>query len=259
MEWHGRLRELFLTAYPNRQHEQDFDLMQAFALGLLDTKAREYVLDMIGDGANFTYAQTLAAAQSKIATGAVISGKEKRGGAVSSMGYTNRNDEDTGNRQDRLCWLCKSPNHLKRDCPMLKAARLVANERQGPSHSGRVGKSRPPRGGGANYRGNFRGRGSTRGGGRGGYNGAQHGGYNWKWNSHARGSVNHMARGSGQESEQNVATSQTAEAAAAMEAAEQPEEDEYGTYDPRESALAEQVASIAAEAAQAYLQSQAGN
>ena len=181
LEWHTRLRELHATAYPNRQANQDPDLMQTFALGLCDASASEETLKRIGNGQGVTYAQCLQTAQSQVAVTNLIRKREGKTSGINSM----QGPKEYANTQVRKCFVCDSPLHLKKDCSVIKAVKSVLREWgiQGNSGQGNSGRVEKPRGGyqgrgnyrGGNYRGNFY-RGNR--GGRGGF---------------SRGSINEMS------------------------------------------------------------------
>ena len=105
LQFHGRLRNLFSTAYPDRNVQNDSDLMNGFALGLIDAKAREKVMDAIADNPEFTYDLCLTNAQSKLAVNSVL-GKADGGSTSGTMGSMQSSTSDKG-QSNRLCYACK--------------------------------------------------------------------------------------------------------------------------------------------------------
>ena len=161
LQFHSRLRDLFNTAYQERNAEEDSDLMNTFALGLADVKAREKVLDAISDNDNFTYTQCLARAQAKIAVNSVL------GTPASGSNPGGINSLQGADEGGRKCFVCKEAGHLKKDCPYWAAVKYAMNSNNTASNprvqQGRVGKFNS-RGGFSNFRGRgggFRGRGGN--------------------------------------------------------------------------------------------------
>ena len=189
LQWHSRLRELFLTAYPDRAAgvANDYDLKHQFAMGLIDQNARIFVLERMTND-DFTYTNCLTAAQNKIAVTAVVSQSEPK---ASTSGVNNMNTE--ANKNVRRCYCCQSTGHLKRDCPYMKAVRYCLDSQSGKGqNNGYIDKNstRPPGHSFNGFRGQFRGRGR----GRGGFRGRGRGGFG----RHYGGSVNQVSANSTQ-------------------------------------------------------------
>lgn len=61
MDWHGRLRAIFIRAYPNRNAANDDQLICAFISGIADPAIKMFILE----GAPNTYIDALTWAQNK--------------------------------------------------------------------------------------------------------------------------------------------------------------------------------------------------
>ena len=167
LQFHSRLRDLFNTAYQDREAEQDPDLMNAFALGLIDVRAREKVLDAISEAENFTYTLCLARAQSKLAVNSVLGGSSSGQGAGSINSLAGQGQGDEGGRK---CFACKEAGHLKKDCPYWNVMRYMnsgSSSSNARVQQGRIGKPQ-----GRGQWGGYRGRGNG-----GGFRGRHYGNY----------------------------------------------------------------------------------
>ena len=166
--WHGRLRTLFIRAYPAQAGDlNDNDVViRKFILGLSNSTIKTYVLD----GAPVTFAAALERAQNKAATEATVAGSVPPGGKIvaidtPSTAQANRNLRRRGPEAQmgpaspvQLCWTCGKAGHYSRECRSGGAA---------SAGNAAVGAVRRGRGRG---RGTRAGRGQT-GRGRGRFNG----------------------------------------------------------------------------------------
>jgi len=130
-QFHGRCREMFLRANPGQNVANSPQLIQAFALGLIDTDVSRFVLDQ--GPATFIEASNLA--QTKTATEAALAMRHKNAGR--SIHALNDQAEDTGvprnkgtyamrsrtgNRPRGVCFFCKKSGHMRRDCESYQKA-----------------------------------------------------------------------------------------------------------------------------------------
>lgn len=171
-QYHGRVREMFQRAYPNVMVENSMQLIQTFALGLLDTEVCRFVLDRDP----LTYAVASNLAQTKGATEASL--QTRRTGSGRGMHHLGDLEEGqiqtSTNPVDMIattggppkCFYCGSIDHMRPDCPAYKkaqeyfASRGTDNNRtnfpanRGPDNRVRTpaaGRGRPsPRGSGGN-------------------------------------------------------------------------------------------------------------
>lgn len=147
INWHGRLRVLFVRAFPAQaaNAEQNEQLIRKYMLGLTSTTIKTHVLD----GAPATYADALARAQNKAATEATVAGSAIPGGKVMQIGaidtpstaQANRNLRRRGPEpqvgapsQVQLCWSCGKAGHYSRECRSgggVNAAAAVGAVRRG--------------------------------------------------------------------------------------------------------------------------------
>lgn len=126
-EWHGRLRELFIRAYPGQAVETSAFLIQHFAMHMIDETVAGFVVDR--DPQTYTMAGDYA--QQKAATNMAFAAKH-RAGNLNNIGLHALNDGTNG--QARVCWHCQGP-HLRGDCPAYKKS--LEKERPRSSRDGR--------------------------------------------------------------------------------------------------------------------------
>jgi len=165
LSWHTRLRELFTRAYPAKadHSDTDEDLINKFVLGL----AHPVVRDRTWDSHPYTFSLALETATSKAAgvlimrqtagfgrgggsnDGAVLGITET--GAVADLAALDGAGGGNPARGGRPleCFVCRSRDHLKRDCP----------DRAKGRRGGGGGSSWRGRGRSSGGRGNFRSRG----------------------------------------------------------------------------------------------------
>ena len=148
-DFHGRLRELFMRAYPDYANDAEAStiLIDQFTRGLVDRVIAQYVADQ--NPGNYTDALTFA--ENRFAN------DQSRGihqiAAMSPNGFMAAIGQGA-----QLCYYCNKPGHIKRDCFSFLRAQ---------------GKPVPTRGTFRGRRAGRRGRGGRGGrgrGGRGGYN-----------------------------------------------------------------------------------------
>ena len=163
LEWHTRLRELFVRAYPGDNMETSAILINHFIRHLKNPRILDHCY-MVNPA---TYNAALTEATNKAAANAMINymggGKMTGTGGAFNLNAINRTLEG--------CWTCGSDDHFQRTCPKRKQLSGRQSSRgSGPrpkdarkkreEDGGNRGRRRPPRG---NRRGGQRGRGNSRG------------------------------------------------------------------------------------------------
>lgn len=115
-QWHGRLREMFIRAYPNEAVETSLGLITMFSMNMINEEVGQFVADRDPQ----TYMEASNFAQQKAATALAFASKHK-GGHMNNLGL-NALREGTNNGQgNRVCWWCEGP-HLQRECASFKKA-----------------------------------------------------------------------------------------------------------------------------------------
>ncbi len=129
MDWHSRLRAVFIRAYPNRDAATDDQLIRAFIAGISDPAIKMFVLE----GAPDTYVQALTRAQNKEAMLLTVQqmGRPTNGGrrgGINNIADTStqinafgQGEAPTTNRKG-ACFFCRRPGHFVKDCLVLKRA-----------------------------------------------------------------------------------------------------------------------------------------
>ena len=138
-QWHGRLRQIFIRAYPNDAANVEASqlLRQTFALGLTDTETSRYVLDRVPPN----YAAALNLAQQKQATEAALAHRRK--GGVNQIGQPARYPPFANQNPGRKCWFCNQAGHLKQQCEGYKKSLQNGGGRGGRGRGrGRGGRGR---------------------------------------------------------------------------------------------------------------------
>lgn len=184
ISWHGRLRVLFVRAFPDQQANADNaeQLIRRFILGLSSTVIKTYVLDHNPQ----TYAAALDHANDKAATEAAVAGQQVAGGKISAMDpmdpdaslnfvYDGTSTPSTAQANQRLrkmgpagapsssapssaplCWNCGKAGHYQRDCRQNPAVSAVRRGR-GRGRGARGGRGQPGKGRGSRSGGSGRG------------------------------------------------------------------------------------------------------
>lgn len=150
LEWHSRLRDLFLRAYPGAGVDIDPGgqlLRDQYAKGLDNPAIREFVFDR----RPATYAASLEAAQSKQATVLLMATTKKS--ATPSVNAMASNTSSPTLSSDS-CFFCEKAGHFLRQCPLLDKARTLLSDQQKKPDAPKGGRGR-----GKNNRGRGRGRG----------------------------------------------------------------------------------------------------
>ena len=154
MDWHGRLRSVFIRAYPNRNAANDDQLIRAFISGIADPAIKMFVLE----GAPDTYAAALTRAQNKEAMLLTVRQMGQlqlgpRRGAIHQIGGAEEEEEDPaavmfvqgGDGKKGVCFFCTKPGHFAKDCYLLKKAEIFLKRMKGekaPSGQGNAGQNR---------------------------------------------------------------------------------------------------------------------
>lgn len=109
-QWHGRLREMFVRAYPDDAMETSQGLITAFASGLIDQTVAVHVLDHAPE----TYMAATDLAQMKAATTITLAAAHGKG-HIHHMGLNALHDSSG----PATCWYCAGA-HLRSDCAAYK-------------------------------------------------------------------------------------------------------------------------------------------
>ncbi len=156
LEWHARIRSLFLRAYPGQAADgvgaAGIPLRERFIKGLESDVIKEYVWDH----RPADYAACLASAQNKMATltmmadatGGTTKKKKDAAGSVSFIsGAAKGKNAGQGGRASGAssggaagglstsCFLCQEKGHFLRDCPYLGKARASLTKKEGKKDS----------------------------------------------------------------------------------------------------------------------------
>jgi hypothetical protein len=162
LQWHARVRSLFIRAYPNEAAgaEDNVHLIDKFIVGCGDEAVKEYT-HLQGPA---TYAAALTAAHNQAATKSVLAasragmstaykanrGKTGQGLFALNGGYQPGFQQKELDSRIKACYFCKDPSHLRDACELFKQAKEMANaaaRAAGATHLAASG--RPGRGGGA--------------------------------------------------------------------------------------------------------------
>lgn len=170
LQWHTRIRDLFVRAYPGQAINIARTLIDQFILGLSEAKVVEFVWDR----RPATFAEALEQANNKMASLAVLANRRNPrtdAGTVQVKTEPGLHMVGSYSPQDGQCWFCKQAGHQRNSCPMLTEAKRILQPNNGNSGNG----GGPQRGRGRGGRG-YGGRGRRNGGwnngrrGRGGWN-----------------------------------------------------------------------------------------
>jgi hypothetical protein len=130
MEWHARIRELFMRAYPGEDPNGSRNLTKTFSLGLAAEDVQEWVWEMQPN----TFQEALVLANNKAAAMAMVaqartarsSGKSqlaKQQFKLSALtGQPSQGKGSFVKGGPRTCFFCKEAGHFQRECPLLKKA-----------------------------------------------------------------------------------------------------------------------------------------
>jgi len=120
IQWHARLRELFIRAYPARNPINDDQLIDKFVSGLYDRDVMSFILDRDPN----TYAAALEHAQRR--TSALLVLARNKGGTngtttnpIAHLGQEDYEDNSYGELNAigrNQCWYCRKAGHLRDDC-----------------------------------------------------------------------------------------------------------------------------------------------
>jgi len=153
LTWHGRLRDLYLNAYPQARIDVGTGgqiLIERFVLGLESTPVKEFVLSFRPS----TYAGALATANQKVAALQMLA-TDKGSRRIHALRKPNPTGTSSSNSSSISgvrfqCYACGGP-HFKRDCPKAQ---------ESAPHSASPNRQRT---GTPNQRSRGTGRGATRG------------------------------------------------------------------------------------------------
>jgi hypothetical protein len=149
--WHARLRDLYNRAYPGKEVDQNFPLIEKFLTQLINKEVGKFVLER--DPA--TFAAALALAQTKTATdvmfktasranihafanplatmadnGVNYSGRGRGSGrGTRGKGGSSRPERREG--EAGKCWICDTSSHQKSACPVWDKALTLARKESG--------------------------------------------------------------------------------------------------------------------------------
>jgi hypothetical protein len=117
LAWHGRLRALFIRAFPAAEPAADANLIDKFVLGLFDPRILEYVWQQ--DAQTFQQALTLAhdkqAGISALQQHAAVQGAA--GGLRTIKKESGINAFQQNQQRPRACWICNGEGHISPACP----------------------------------------------------------------------------------------------------------------------------------------------
>lgn len=150
IEWHTRLRELFVRAYPNDGIEDSRLLIDHYIRHLKSPSILDHCY-MQNPG---TYAAALTCATNKAGALQVVK-QAASGGTVKPNSTLTLSSMSVAKKEGLACWVCGSPDHFQRNCPV---AAFQGGARQGRGGGGRGGRGGAGRGGG---QGNGRNKGSN--------------------------------------------------------------------------------------------------
>lgn len=134
MDWHSRLRAIFIRAYPNRNAANDDQLIRTFIAGLNDPAIKMFVLE----GAPETYVAALTRAQNKEAMLLTVKNMGQMNLGGNRRGHINQIGMDEaisiedainafvqqGDGKRGICFFCRKPGHFVKDCIILKRAEV---------------------------------------------------------------------------------------------------------------------------------------
>ena len=147
LQWHSRVRELFLRAHPGEDTEASLLLRDQFVLGLMELDVKTWTLDT----RPATFTQALNIASNKTASRLRIAAAASGGQGADIPGATGflpqvKKEPGVGamarsDRKDLACWYCTIPGHSKKDCNKRKT-----DQKNGNLKSDKVGpfRGRPP-------------------------------------------------------------------------------------------------------------------
>ena len=158
-QFHGRCREMFLRAYPGQAVENSPQLIQTFALGLIDTDVSRFVLDH--GPQTFNAASNLA--QTKTATESALALRHKGMGrsmhAINHMSGEIPNPDGAYAMRNRgfgskTCYFCGKSGHLQQECDGYKKAQEYWKRTNGGNSQNNRGRGQTKgRGGNSGPRG----------------------------------------------------------------------------------------------------------
>lgn len=187
-QFHGRLRNLYLRAYPNVAVEESQQAISQFTMGLIDETTALFVVQRAPE--TFTAALNLAQVEGASRMTMALRRKGAFNGTMNALQINALQDMGQGAQGGAPaicytqggavvtppghCWYCQGP-HLRHECAAyLKAKAYIAAENSKSGGGWKRGKgNRGGRGGGRG--GQQKGEGGSKGGAKGGYKPAVHG------------------------------------------------------------------------------------
>jgi len=112
--WHGRLRELYIRAFPGQDVENSPILIDQFIKRLYDRRTAEWVIHASPN----TFAQALVVAQNAVANQMFLDGaKPNPKTGINALNDTAVDDMDINLINSNVtCWFCKKSGHIRDEC-----------------------------------------------------------------------------------------------------------------------------------------------
>lgn len=162
LQFHTRLRTLFVPAYPNEPVGNNRHLIDTYIAGIADPAVKMYTLDRTPN----TFMESLTNSQTKEANMLTYRASQNETNVQAlEEGVNALRFGGAGAIGGRCCFACSGP-HLMADCPVMQKFKEFTGSQGNPTSSNRRGGNRGRGGrgrGGRGWRGNGRGGGGSRG------------------------------------------------------------------------------------------------